>query len=218
MAVFKTAHPQPARSARRRAPLRRRRVHRVHRRRRRGGASRSPSTSALVASTAAVLRDEYGVGRATGSRSSAPTRPSGSSRSGRRSASARSRSGSTAGRPGPRSATASTTATRRCSSPTRRRLARLEGEDPGVPVVEMETGFDALWRAHPDAALPDTDDRRGRPRAHPLHVGHDRAAEGRGAHARQRRRAARDDLLPRRARVHAARRRPGRRAARRASS
>lgn len=35
-----------------------------------------------------------------------------------------------------------------------RRLARLEGADPGVPVVEMETGFDALWRAHSDAELP----------------------------------------------------------------
>ncbi len=38
-----------------------------------------------------------------------------------------------------------------------RRIARLGGEDPGVPVVEMETGFDALWHARPDAELPDTD-------------------------------------------------------------
>lgn len=36
-----------------------------------------------------------------------------------------------------------------------RRLARLDGADVGVPVVEMETGFDALWHAHPNAALPD---------------------------------------------------------------
>jgi acyl-CoA synthetase (AMP-forming)/AMP-acid ligase II len=36
-----------------------------------------------------------------------------------------------------------------------RRLARLEGEDPGVPVVGIESGFDALWHAHPDAELPD---------------------------------------------------------------
>jgi long-chain acyl-CoA synthetase len=36
-----------------------------------------------------------------------------------------------------------------------RRLARLEGADPGVPVVEIESGFDALWHAHTDAALPD---------------------------------------------------------------
>ena len=36
------------------------------------------------------------------------------------------------------------------------RLARLEGRDAGVPVVEIETGFDALWHRYPDAALPDT--------------------------------------------------------------
>jgi acyl-CoA synthetase (AMP-forming)/AMP-acid ligase II len=36
-----------------------------------------------------------------------------------------------------------------------RRLARLEGADPGVPVVEIETGFDPLWHAHTDAPLPD---------------------------------------------------------------
>ncbi|HEX5616309.1 MAG TPA: class I adenylate-forming enzyme family protein [Acidimicrobiia bacterium] len=36
-----------------------------------------------------------------------------------------------------------------------KRLARLEGADPGVPVVEIETGFDALWHAAPDAPLPD---------------------------------------------------------------
>jgi long-chain acyl-CoA synthetase len=35
-----------------------------------------------------------------------------------------------------------------------RRLERLEGADPGVPVVEMESGFDALWHAYPDAELP----------------------------------------------------------------
>jgi acyl-CoA synthetase (AMP-forming)/AMP-acid ligase II len=38
-----------------------------------------------------------------------------------------------------------------------RRLARLEGADPGVPVVEMENGFDALWHAYPDAELPETE-------------------------------------------------------------
>jgi acyl-CoA synthetase (AMP-forming)/AMP-acid ligase II len=38
-----------------------------------------------------------------------------------------------------------------------RRLARLEGADPGVPVVEMESGFDALSQAHPDALLPETE-------------------------------------------------------------
>jgi len=36
-----------------------------------------------------------------------------------------------------------------------KRLARLGGEDLGVPVVVMEDGFDALWRAHADAPLPD---------------------------------------------------------------
>ena len=36
-----------------------------------------------------------------------------------------------------------------------RRLARLEGGDAGVPVVEMESGFDALWYHDLDAPLPD---------------------------------------------------------------
>ena len=36
-----------------------------------------------------------------------------------------------------------------------RRLARLEGADPGVPVVEIETGFESLWRHDENAALPD---------------------------------------------------------------
>jgi acyl-CoA synthetase (AMP-forming)/AMP-acid ligase II len=36
-----------------------------------------------------------------------------------------------------------------------RRLGRLEGVDPGVPTVVVETGFDALWSRDPDAPLPD---------------------------------------------------------------
>ena len=36
-----------------------------------------------------------------------------------------------------------------------RRLARLEGKDPGVPVVVIERDFDALWNHDLDAALPD---------------------------------------------------------------
>ncbi len=38
-----------------------------------------------------------------------------------------------------------------------RRLERLEGADPGVPVVEMESGFAQLWHAQRDATLPETD-------------------------------------------------------------
>jgi long-chain acyl-CoA synthetase len=38
----------------------------------------------------------------------------------------------------------------------RKRLARLEGADPGVPVVEVDGEFDRLWLHDPDAALPDT--------------------------------------------------------------
>lgn len=37
----------------------------------------------------------------------------------------------------------------------RKRLARLEGDDPGVPVVEMESAFSELERYAPDAGLPD---------------------------------------------------------------
>ncbi len=37
----------------------------------------------------------------------------------------------------------------------RKRLARLDGADPGVPVVEIESGFDKLWHHDPDAELPD---------------------------------------------------------------
>lgn len=35
-----------------------------------------------------------------------------------------------------------------------KRLARLEGADPGVPVIVMESDFDAIWNAHPEASLP----------------------------------------------------------------
>ena len=35
------------------------------------------------------------------------------------------------------------------------RLARLGGRDAGVPTVVMEEGFDALWHAHADAPLPE---------------------------------------------------------------
>ncbi|MEE2664332.1 MAG: class I adenylate-forming enzyme family protein [Myxococcota bacterium] len=36
-----------------------------------------------------------------------------------------------------------------------RRLARLDGADPGVPTVVVETDFDALWNRDLDAELPD---------------------------------------------------------------
>jgi long-chain acyl-CoA synthetase len=36
----------------------------------------------------------------------------------------------------------------------RRRLERIAGTDPGIPVVEIERDFDALLRHAPDAALP----------------------------------------------------------------
>ena len=35
-----------------------------------------------------------------------------------------------------------------------KRLARLEGADPGMPVVEIESGFGRLWDHDPDAPLP----------------------------------------------------------------
>jgi len=38
----------------------------------------------------------------------------------------------------------------------RKRLARLEGDDPGIPVVRIEEDFPRLWRHDPDAKLPDT--------------------------------------------------------------
>jgi len=37
----------------------------------------------------------------------------------------------------------------------RKRLARLEGRAPAVPVVEIESGFDELWSHDPDARLPE---------------------------------------------------------------
>src|SRR6476620_3438862 len=36
-----------------------------------------------------------------------------------------------------------------------KRLARLEGEDPGVPTIVIERDFDALWNHDLDAPLPD---------------------------------------------------------------
>ncbi len=38
----------------------------------------------------------------------------------------------------------------------RKRLDRLGGEDPGVPTIVIEDDFDRIWHAHPDAALPTT--------------------------------------------------------------
>jgi len=38
----------------------------------------------------------------------------------------------------------------------RKRLARIDDVDPGVPVVEIESGFEKLWHHDLDAALPDT--------------------------------------------------------------
>jgi acyl-CoA synthetase (AMP-forming)/AMP-acid ligase II len=37
----------------------------------------------------------------------------------------------------------------------RKRLARIDGEPLAVPVVEIESGYDALWKHDLDAALPD---------------------------------------------------------------
>ena len=39
----------------------------------------------------------------------------------------------------------------------RRRLARFEGEDPGLPVVEFEDGFEELWSFDPDGELPEVE-------------------------------------------------------------
>lgn len=36
-----------------------------------------------------------------------------------------------------------------------RRLARLDGADPGMPTLVVERDLDAIWSAHPDAELPD---------------------------------------------------------------
>ena len=37
----------------------------------------------------------------------------------------------------------------------RKRLDRLEGEDPGVPTIVIEDDFDRMWHAYPDEPLPD---------------------------------------------------------------
>ncbi|MGZ4675150.1 MAG: class I adenylate-forming enzyme family protein [Acidimicrobiia bacterium] len=36
----------------------------------------------------------------------------------------------------------------------RKRLDRLDGDDPGVPTIVIEDDFDRIWHAHPDAELP----------------------------------------------------------------
>lgn len=36
----------------------------------------------------------------------------------------------------------------------RKRLDRLNGDDPGVPTIVIEDDFDRIWHAHPDAVLP----------------------------------------------------------------
>ena len=79
----------------------------------------------------------------------------------------------------------------------RKRLDRLEGEDPGVPTIVIEDDFDRLWHAYPDAPLPGPAHRGGRPRDHPVHERNDGTAEGRGQHASQRDRRDRHVVLPR---------------------
>ncbi len=37
----------------------------------------------------------------------------------------------------------------------RRRLARLDGADPGVPTIVIEDDFEAIWRGRPDAPMPE---------------------------------------------------------------
>ena len=60
------------------------------------------------------------------------------------------------------------------------------GASPGVPVVEIESQFDALWNHDLAGAAARRSDRRGRPGDHPLHERHDRTAEGRHAEPPQR--------------------------------
>src|SRR6185503_19909766 len=37
----------------------------------------------------------------------------------------------------------------------RKRLARLDGEDPGMATIVIEDDFDRIWHAYPDEPLPD---------------------------------------------------------------
>ena len=179
--------------------LRRRRVPRVHATATRAGCSRSASTSARSRRSRPRCATATASGPATGSRSSPRTAPSGSSRSGRRSASGRSRSGSTAGGSGPEIRYGIEDSDPKVLVADAKRLARLEGEDPGVPTIVIEDDFADALELRPRRAAARRADRRGRPRGHPLHERHDRPAEGRGQHAPQHRRRARPVVLPRRA-------------------
>ena len=129
---------------------------------------------------------------ATGSRSWARTRPSGSSRSGRRSASARSRSCMNGWWAGdeiryaladsdPKLLVADDEAARRASTATRA-TSRSSRWRPISP---------SCGTATPTRELPTVPDRRGRPRAHPLHERHHRPAQGRDQQPPQRDRARR---------------------------
>ncbi len=81
----------------------------------------------------------------------------------------------------------------------RKRLARLEGVDPGVPDDRDRGRVRRALGLRPRRGAARRADRGGRPRGHPLHERHDRSAEGRGQHASQHRGRARVVVLPRRA-------------------
>ena len=68
----------------------------------------------------------------------------------------------------------------------RKRVERIAGDDLGVPIVVMEDDFAGARDVRPRRGLRRRRGRRGRPRDHPLHVGHDRPAQGRDQHASQR--------------------------------
>ena len=108
-----------------------------------------------------------------------------------------------------RSATSSTTASRRCSSPTASGVERLERRSRRAGGRRWKTTSPSWRRTRPTRGFADARGRRGRSRDHPLHVGHDRPAEGCDQHAPQRGVVPDDQLLQRRQGGDARAGRPG---------
>ena len=139
-------------------------------------------------------------------------RRSGSSRSGRRSVSARSRSGLNGWSTGPEIRYFLDDCEPKVLVADRKRVERIEGAIRAFPSSSWRTTSPSSRRTPPTPTFADARGRRGRSRDHPLHVGHDGPAQGCDQHAPQRGVVPDDQLLQRRegddARAAARARRP----------
>ena len=150
-AGLQAARSAPARAARGLGRLRRHRVSRLQR----SAALASRSTRAWSRRSRRASPSASGSARAIASRSSPRTAPSGSSRSGRRSRSARFAVGLNGWWAGDEILYGLEDSDPKLLIGDRKRLARIAGAPLRMPVVEIESEFEKLWSHDLGAALPD---------------------------------------------------------------